>query len=548
MGRDRRPILPPAPVDRRRFLGWGASAVGVVAAACAGDKPAGGDSGGDTAGPDPAGTCGPAPATAAGDVGGAGDAPFAADPFGLGVASGAPLHDRVILWTRLVVEPTDAASTPDSPVDVIWELAASAGFGSLLQTGLARTDASLGHSVHVDVDGLDPDAVYFYRFRVGAFESAVGRTKTLPCADARPTAVRIGFTTCQNYMAGWYVAQRDMALQELDLIIGLGDYIYESGRTGAVRDHGSDEPHDLEGYRNRYGLYKSDADLQALHASAPFVPIWDDHEVDNNHAGADGPAQGAESWAARRAAAYRAWWEHMPVRGPAPTADALTIHGELLIGDLAQILLLDGRQYRDPQPCGDQIGSRCPETDDDRTFLGLDQEAWLEDRLRGAETRWVLLANPVVMLPMDFGGVFLNPDQWDGYPTARRRLMDAVAAHALGEPVVFTGDIHASGVGYVPADPFDTTTAPVISEFVVPAATSGVSDDSIAAVGGILSAQPHISWWDFVEKGWVLVELGRDRLVARYRLADDVSDPASAVREARVWTVDAGSPGPIEQL
>lgn len=545
MGRERRPVLPPPPVDRRRFLGWGAGAVGALAAACTGEQKPARDSTRDTGG-DPAGTCGPEAPTAAGDVGGAGSGPFSADPFGLGVASGDPLHDRVILWTRLVVEPTDAASTPDETVDVVWELSDTESFADVLQTGLVQTDSGVGHSVHVDVDGLEPDAVYFYRFRVGAFESPVGRTKTLPCADARPDGLRIGFTTCQNFMAGWYVVQRDMAAQALDLIIGLGDYIYESGRTGPVRDHGADEPVDVEGYRNRYGLYKSDADLQAMHASAPFLPIWDDHEVDNNHAGEHGPAQGAESWAARRAAAYKVWWEHMPVRGPAPTADALTIHRETVVGDLAQILFLDGRQYRDEQPCDDQIGARCPETDDDRTFLGTAQEAWLEERLRETETRWVLFANPVVMLPMDFGGFFLNPDQWDGYPTARQRFMDAVAAHALGEPVVFTGDIHASGVGFVPQDPFDPTTAPVISEFVVPAATSGVSEDSIASVGSILGAQPHISWWDFVQKGWVLVELERDRLVARYRLADDVADAASAVREQRVWVVDAGSPGPIE--
>ncbi|MEC7948529.1 MAG: alkaline phosphatase D family protein [Myxococcota bacterium] len=546
MGRIRRLLPPSAPLARRRFLQLGVGAVGVAASGCGGDKPDGGAA--DSGLPDPAGSCGPDVPTAAGDASGAREGPFERDPFGLGVASGDPMSDRVVLWTRLVVEPTDAAATPTETVDVVWEVASGEDFASVLQTGLVQTDASVGHSVHVDVDGLEPETEYFYRFRVGEFHSPVGRTRTLPCRDARPSSLRIGFTTCQNFMSGWYVVQRDMASQKLDLVIGLGDYIYESGRSGSVRDHGADEPVDLEGYRNRYGLYKSDADLQAMHASAPYLPIWDDHEVDNNHAGESGRAQGASSWAARRAAAYRAWWEHMPVRGPAPTADALAIHRELRVGDLAQIILLDGRQHRDPQPCGDRIGSRCPETDDDRTLLGLEQEAWLEERLRAGATRWVLLANPVVMLPMDFGGVFLNPDQWDGYPQARQRLMDAVAASALGETVVFTGDIHASGVGYVPVDPFDPTTPPAISEFIVPAATSGVSDESIAAVGGILGAQPHISWWDFVEKGWVLAELERDRLVARYRLAEDVTDPASAVVERRAWTVDAGSPGPVEQL
>lgn len=547
MGRQRRPILPPPSVDRRDFLRLGAAAVGAAAAACTDGGKAGADSGWDSGG-DPAGTCGPEAPTAQGDVSGARSGPFTADPFGLGVASGDPLHDRVVLWTRLVTEPTDVAATPAETIDVVWELAETESFGSVLQTGLVQTDGSLGHSVHVDVDGLEPETEYWYRFRVGTFTSPIGRTRTLPCPDARPQRLRLGFTTCQNYMSGWYVVQRDMASQGLDLIIGLGDYIYESGRTGSVRDHGADEPVDLDGYRDRYGLYKSDPDLRAMHASAPFMAIWDDHEVDNNHAGGSGPAQGAESWEARRAAAYRAWWEHMPVRGPAPSTDALRIHRETLVGDLAQILFLDGRQYRDPQPCGDQIGSRCPETDDDRSFLGADQEAWLEARVRQAETRWVLVVNPVVMLPMDFGGVFLNPDQWDGYPLARQRLMDVLTEHALGEPVVFTGDIHASGVGFVPRDPFDPTTEPVISEFVVPAATSGVTDAGIASVGSVLAAQPHISWWDFAQKGWVLAELTRDRLVCRYRLAADVTDAASTVDEQRSWVVDAGSPGPVELL
>ena len=545
MGRERRPILPPPGFDRRDFLRLGAAAVGAAAAACTDGGKAGEDSG--TMG-DPAGTCGPDAPTAQGDVSGADAGPFTTDPFGLGVASGDPQHDRVILWTRLVVEPTDVDSTPDETVDVVWEVSETEVFETILQTGLFQTDRSLGHSVHVDVDGLEPEAEYWYRFRVGTFVSPVGRTRTLPCEDARPDRMRIGFTTCQNYMSGWYIVQRDMAAQRLDLIVGLGDYIYESGRSGAVRDHGADEPVDLDGYRNRYGLYKSDADLQAMHASAPYIGIWDDHEIDNNHAGENGPAQGAENWAARRAAAYRAWWEHMPVRGPAPTGDALRIHKEALVGDLAQILFLDGRQYRDEQPCNDQIGSRCPETDDERSLLGEDQEAWLETRLRSAATRWVLLVNPVVMLPMDFGGVFLNPDQWDGYPRARQRLMDAVVDLALGEPVVFTGDIHASGVGFIPQDPFDPTTEPVISEFVVPAATSGVTDSGIASVGAVLAAQPHISWWDFAQKGWVLAEVERERLVSRYRLADDVTNPAGSVAEQRAWVVDAGSPGAVELL
>jgi alkaline phosphatase D len=543
-------LVPPKPgLDRRSFL---TLSTGAAAAALAGCKPSSKADSGDTAplDPDPDGTCGPGEPTAAGDTAGAGASPFTASPFGLGVASGDPLHDRVILWTRLVVEPTDVTATPTDDVDVIWELAADEGFGELLQTGLATATGEHGHSVHVDVDGLDPATTYWYRFRVGDFTSEVGRTRTLPCDDAQVDAVRIGFTTCQRYPSGWYVVQRDMAAQQLDLVISLGDYIYEGGgRNGRARTHELNEPWDLTGYRDRYGLYKSDPDLRALHASAPFMAIWDDHEVDNNYAGEHSQDGGVDpgDWAARRAAAYKVWWEHMPIRADPPTADALRIHRHATFGDLAQVVLLDGRQYRDDQPCDDRIGSRCEETDDERAFLGSEQEAWFEERLQAASTRWVLLANPVVMLPMDFNGVFLNPDQWDGYPRARQRLVDAVRAHASGTTVAFTGDIHASGVGFVPQDPLDPTSEPAIAEFVVPAATSYAGDTELASVAGILAAQPHISWWDFIEQGWVLAEVDAARVVARYRHADDVTDPASAVRDARAWVVEAGAPAPFER-
>jgi alkaline phosphatase D len=535
--------LPPPPVDRRTFLRLGVTgAAGLMS--CADEKaPIKSDTANPDSGDSP-GTCGPDAATQTGDIADVADGPFTADPFTLGVASGDPLHDRVILWTRLCVEPTDVAATPAVEVELIWELAADDAFTDILQQGVVVATPDLGHAVHVDVDGLESQSVYWYRFRVGAFTSPVGRTKTLPCEDAEVASLRIGFGTCQRYSAGWYVAQRDMAAHDLDLVVFLGDYIYESGGDD-VRSHGAPEPWNLDEYRDRYGLYKSDLDLQAAHAAGPWMPIWDDHEVDNNHAG-ETPSGGAsaEEWVARRAAAYRAWYEHQPVRATPPTTDDLRIHRHALFGDLVQIVLLDGRQYRDTQPCGDQIGSRCDEADEDRTMLGPSQEAWFEERLRAAESRWVIIANPVVMMPMDFGGVFLNPDQWDGYPMARQRLLDSITAHASGEPVVFSGDIHASGIGYVPEDVFDPTTPPQVSEFVVPAATSGV-DESFAGIGAVLAAQPHISWWDFVKKGWVLVEVGHDRLVARYRLVDDVADAASGIREASAWSVTPGQPGPL---
>ncbi len=549
------PNPPPAPtVDRRSFLRLSLAATAALGCGAdnAADSAQGGGSGGetDTGTPetDPSGTCGPEAPTASGAIDGARSGSFSADPFTLGVASGDPLHDRVILWTRLAVTAADVDATPAESVDVIWEISASETFGAVLQQGLATAEADLAHSVHIDVDGLDADTVYWYRFRVGDFTSPVGRTKTLPCADARPDGLRLGFGSCQRYSAGWYVAHRDIAAQELDLFIFLGDYIYESGGSG-VRDHEAGEPFDLMGYRNRYGHYRSDPDLQAAHASAPWMPIWDDHEVDNNHAGPHTDGGDPAAWTARRAAAYRAWYEHMPVRMEPPTSDALPIYRHATVGDLAQIVLLDGRQYRDPQPCDDQIGMRCDETDEERTFLGEPQEAWFEERVEAHAADWLLIANPVVMLPMDFGGVVLNPDQWDGYPTARQRLLDALAANtAAGQPVVFSGDIHASGVGYIPTDPFDVQSAAAVSEFIVPGITSLVEDLAVEAIGSVLAEQTHIAWWDFTRRGWLLVEVSRERLVARYRLTEDATDPDAVVAEFVAWVVEPGSPAPVGEF
>lgn len=547
MGRDRTPS-PPLLLHRRRLLQIGAAAL----AACGGSggkrrhdstAPAGSDSGSgsgtDSGGIGPDGSCGPGAESASGDVEGARSGSFSASPFGLGVASGDPLHDRVVLWTRLVVEPTDVAATPDETIDVIWELGLGPELSEVVQTGLFTTDASVAHSVHVDVDGLEADTVYHYRFRVGEFVSPVGRTRTLPCDDATPDRWRMGFATCQYWMAGYYAAHRSMAEQELDLIVFLGDYIYEGGTTGGVRDHGSSEPVDLEGYRNRYGLYRSDPDLQASHASAPWVVIQDDHEVDNNYAGVVWSSDADRR--ARLVAAYQAWWEHMPVRTPPRADGGLEVSRSLWVGTLAQVVLLDGRQHRDAQPCNDEIGPRCPETDDERQFLGVEQEAWLEGVLAEGAPRWAVFANPVVMLPMDFGGVFLNPDQWDGYPGARQRFLDMVAQRPSTHPVLFSGDIHSSGWGWVPEDPFVTESTPVVSEVVVTPISSRIRNETFEAAAPALAAQPHIGFFDIAHNGWVEAELTPETMVVRYHWVEDAEDPGASSAVARTLTLTHGT-------
>ncbi len=524
------------PLARRDFLKLGAAA----ALACGrGDK--GGGAPEDSASPDPPAAAAPArplpPATPRAPA----RRHFWRAPSGWGWPA-ATQSDRVILWTRLVVSATDVAATPDQAVDLVWELAEDAAFSQGLRRGLVSTDASVAHSVHLDVDGLSPDTVYYYRFVVGDFESPTGRTKTLPCADAVVQRLRLGFATCQNWLVGWYAPYRDMADQQLDLIVFLGDYIYESGVSGPVRDHGAEEPTTLDEYRDRHGLYRSDPDLQAAHASAPWVLIQDDHEVKNNYAG--GPWAEDPERAARMAAAYRAWWEHMPVRAPAPDGGPLQVAGSLRFGSLAQVLLLDGRQFREAQPCGDQIGARCPETDDERAFLGATQEDALARAVAEAACAWVLVANPVVMLPMDLGGSFLNPDQWDGYPQARQRFLDAMAENAVGDVILFSGDIHSSGHGAVPQDPFDVQSPPVISEIVVTPISSHVSDERFALAAALLPAQPHIGFWDVERKGWVEAEIEADRVTVRFRWSTDPTDPAAELSVGHSAVILPGAPLP----
>lgn len=563
MGRDRRragqslwdgSALAASVVDRRRLLKLGAAAL----VGCAGGSShgpgsgekldAGGDSGkpdGDTgtdtgSPPNTDGTCGPDASTVEGDTAGARTGRFTSTPFLLGVASGDPLHDRVVIWTRLVVEPTDVASTPTDEVDVIWEVSTTEDFADVLFKGMVATGPDVGHSVHVDVDGLDSDAVYWYRFVLGEFTSPVGRTRTLPCVDAQPALWRMGFATCQNWLTGFYAAHRSMAEQKLDLIVFLGDYIYEGGNAGPVRDHGSSEPTTLEGYRNRHGLYRSDPDLQACHASAPWVVIQDDHEVDNNYTGV--LWRSAEDTRARLAAAYQAWWEHMPVRVRPQPDGSVETQRSLHIGTLAQVVVLDGRQYRDDQPCGDVIGPRCDEADDDRAFLGAEQEAWLDEVIAENGPKWTIVGSPVVMLPMDFGGAFLNPDQWDGYPAARQRFIDAFDTHSPDtHVVVFSGDIHCSGWGWVPADPFVPDGAARLSEVIVTPISSIISDDRFVSLAGVLAAQPHIGWFDATHNGWVEAELSEEEMQVRYWSVVDITSPSSPVEVFRELLLTRGT-------
>jgi alkaline phosphatase D len=473
------------------------------------------------------------------------------DPFTLGVASGDPLPERVILWTRLAPRPRRGGGMPPGDVSVRWEMATDEAFADVVREGVARASSELAHSVHVDADGLEPDSWYHYRFRIGDHVSPVGRTRTTPTDDASPERLRLGVASCQDYQEGYYTAYPHLVEEDLDLILFLGDYIYEDeGDPAAVRSYRGGEPETLADYRNRYGIYKGDAALQAAHAACPWVVTWDDHEVDNNYAGLlpQDDVRRAR-FRARRDAAYQAWYEHQPVRldwqGP-----GTPIYRSLTYGDLARIYTLDTRQYRSDQPCGgtSDIGAPCPDVDDPQaTLLGAEQEAWLFDELGASSVTWDVLAQQIVFAFTRFsaGDVELfNLDQWDGYRVNRRRVIDAFAEHDIANPILLCGDVHTSVVADIQADPEDYDSPVVASEFGGVSITSTFPEDVADLAVAALRDSPDIKYFDPTRRGYLVCELTPERCTADFSLLETTQRPVSAVAETSSWVVEAGRPGP----
>jgi alkaline phosphatase D len=472
--------------------------------------------------------------------------------FSLGVASGDPIPGGVVLWTRLAPEPLAGGGMSGvGDVPVRWEVASDENFRRVVRAGSAMASPAWAHSVHVDVRHLRHDAWYFYRFRVGDQVSPVGRTRTAP-SPGRGDHLRFLFASCQNWQDGFWPTWAFAPQEDPDLVVHLGDYIYEGGvNPAAVRQHNSVEITTLDAYRNRYGLYKGDPALQGIHAACPWVVTWDDHEVENNYAGLlpQVPAEAA-AFAARRAAAYQAWWEHQPVRLPPPSGADLRVYRTVDWGRLARFHVLDTRQYRSDQPCGTtDFGPTCDaRTAPERTLLGAEQETWLGRRLRKSKATWDVLANQVVATAMPLAGALYNLDQWDGYAAARARLLDLLTAAGTDNPVVITGDIHAAGVAdLVGENPDATPSAEVRGTELVGTSISSGFDPSLAAIAEqLISALPHVRWADTRHRGYVRCDVDRQRLLARYQQVETVLQPEAPVTTGRSWVVEAGVLGPQE--
>lgn len=463
-------------------------------------------------------------------------------PFSLGVASGSPLPNAVILWTRILADPLNAASAPPLALTVRWEVAEDEAFRKIAAKGSAIASPHLAHSVHVDATGLQPDRWYWYRFMLGDAVSPVGRTRTAPAAGVMPARLKLAVASCQHWEFGHYAAHRHIAAAAPDLIAFLGDYIYEWGPyqlrhpPRAVRSH---ESFTLADYRARYAQYKSDPDLQAAHHAAPWIVTWDDHEVANDYAG-DVDERLAPDFAVRRAAAYQAFYEHMPLR----------MFQRYDWGRLARFHLLDSRQYRSPLACSKPgrggsnvvLARACAELRDPaRTMLGLEQEAWLAQGLSSSRARWNILAQQTLMAQSS-GVPVRSPDDgrfwtdgWDGYPAARRRLLDTLARSRARNPLVLSGDVHTFYAAELRRDfarPASKTNPVVAAEFCGTSVTS--SSRPQARTEENVERNPHILYGRSDRRGYMLLDLTPAATQARFMALDDVRD--AGTRQTRLAT------------
>ncbi len=488
---------------------------------------------------------------------------FDSNPFTLGVASGSPTHDSVVLWTRLAQPrgPSDSGLLAPA-LTVRWEVAHDPQFKRIAVSGQSQALAEWGHSVHVEVPGLEPDRWYHYRFMTGDAVSATGRTRTFPAPGAAAKKLRVAYASCQNWEHGYYSAYRHMRAEQLDVVMFLGDYIYEypSSRS-AVRPSLLGWTLTLADYRARYALYKSDPDLQAMHAECPWLMTWDDHEVQNDYAaltaGYPGPVG---NFAQRRAAAYQAYYENMPLRASVLTkalkgmagGAEMRIYSQVPFGNLATLYLLDDRQYRDAQVCtkGDRMGAgtvnpaQCAAwTDPKRTLLGADQEQWLDRAFSQSGGRWNVVGQQTVFGRRDFAlgeGHFYTNDTWDGYSAARTRLTDSIQRHGLDNPVLLGGDVHANWVGHVKADYDKPASASVGVEFC---------GTSISSHGGSnthlvdqLAKCPHFVMADREHRGYGVVEFTPKHLTTALRVVDNPTRTDSGVSTLAHFVVEAGRP------
>jgi alkaline phosphatase D len=475
-----------------------------------------------------------------------------ASPFSLGIASGDPSPTGVVLWTRLAIDPLNDGGMPPAVVNVAWSVAEDERMTRVVRQGTAMARPEFAHAVHVEVEGLSPSRTYWYQFRAGTDQSAVGRTRTLPPAGAAVARLRFAFCSCQHYETGYFTAYRHMAAEDLDVVFHLGDYIYEgAGADKRPRKHVGQEIMTLADYRNRHAQYRTDPDLQAAHAAFPFVVTWDDHEVENNYANDISEQQDPrETFLIRRAAAYQAYYEHMPLRRSSmPKGPSLQLYRQLDYGSLASFFVLDERQYRTDQPCGDGNRAPCPDAERaDASLLGPAQARWLFDGLDRSRARFNVLPQQVMMARVDRTvgpEARFSMDQWPGYEAERRRILEFFGSRRPANPIVLTGDIHTNWVNDLTIDCGDPKSPTVGTEFVVTSISSGGDGtDAPGNLAGLLAENPCVKFHN-AQRGYVSCEVTPDRLRADYQVVPFVTKPGAPKTTRASFVVENGRPGAV---
>ncbi len=479
---------------------------------------------------------------------------FAADPFSLGVASGDPTADGFVIWTRLAPAPLLGGGMPAEPVEVVFEVSEDDAFTRVVRKGATVATPDWAHSVHVETEGLTPARDYWYRFHAGDATSPTGRARTAPAPGDVVARLRFAFASCQHFEQGFYTAYEGMVADDPEVILHLGDYIYEGApKADAVRQHVGGKLASLDSYRERHALYKTDKLLQAAHAHCPWIVTWDDHEFENNYAD-DIPAKSGmarEAFLAQRAAAYQAYYEHMPLRRSSlPQGPSMRVHRRISHGGLAEFFVLDTRQFRTDQPCGDGVKAPCEAVmDPSATLTGVEQERWLLDGFSASKARWNVLAQQVMMARIDRAPgneVTCSMDQWAGYEVQRRRLLRALSERPEANPLVLTGDIHSHWANDLMIDDGSGRPKVAAAEFVGTSISSGGNGKAEPANHAVIVAENESVRFHNGQRGYVVCELGPDRFETSYRVVDFVDRPGGRVSTAARFVVTNGRPGLVQ--
>ncbi|MDA1275249.1 MAG: alkaline phosphatase D family protein [Verrucomicrobia bacterium] len=483
--------------------------------------------------------------------GGRRSARFSDYPFQLGVASGDPDPFGFVIWTRLAPDPLEGGGISKEPIEVRWQVAEDEQMTKVVKKGAMVARPEWAHSVHVEVGGLRPERWYWYQFKAGGEVSPKGRTRTMPTFDSAPDRMRFAFASCQHFETGYFTAYEHMLQEDLDLVVHLGDYIYEgAGRPLQVRSHVGPELDSLDEYRNRYAQYKKDPALQAMHAAVPWIVTWDDHEFANNCAGAISEKDGVDpkDYLERRARAYQAYYEHMPLRwGSLPHGPDMKMYRRIAFGKLAEFFVLDTRQYRTDQPCGDGNKAPCDGVyDANATLLGEAQRNWLLGGLEGSGSNWNILAQQVMMARADRSPgerVAHSMDQWPGYEMERRRLLKFFNERRISNAIVLTGDIHSNWANNLIADFDELDSKIVATEFVGTSISSGGDGAREPAnLEKLLSENPFVQYHN-AERGYVRCQVSPTEWKSDYQLVEYVTRRGAPLVTRASFVVEAGRPG-----